>query len=79
MARDGALKLMGDSSSADKTSVSTDKYFTYGIPLATGAAVRFETLRDRIRLYALSEIQECLDEKDALVQVVGVCKLLRCG
>ena len=41
-----------------------------GVPLSTAAIVRFERLKDRIRLYALSEIQECLDEKEALVLLV---------
>lgn len=68
-----AASLMGDPRTIALRSIenNSDKYFTYGIPLATSAVVRFETLRDRIRLYALSEIQECLDEKDALVQVVS--------
>ena len=39
----------------------------YRVPLSSAATVRFERLRDRINLYALSEIQECLDEKEALV------------
>ena len=43
----------------------------YGMKVTTAAAVRFERLRDRINLYALSEIQDCLDEKEALVMIVG--------
>lgn len=43
---------------------------TYGVSLSSAATVRFERLRDRIKLYALSEIQECLDEKDSLVFLV---------
>lgn len=42
-----------------------------GAPLSQAAVVRFERLLDRINLYALSEIQECLDEKDALVFLVS--------
>ena len=38
-----------------------------GVRLHPAAAVRFERLRDRIRLLAISEIQSCLDEKDSLV------------
>ncbi|KAF6234413.1 hypothetical protein HO173_007446 [Letharia columbiana] len=45
----------------------TSKIQTFGAPLSSAATVRFERLRDRINLYALSEIQECLDEKDSLV------------
>ncbi|CAF9940867.1 MAG: hypothetical protein ALECFALPRED_008890, partial [Alectoria fallacina] len=45
----------------------TSEIQTFGAPLSSAATVRFERLRDRINLYALSEIQECLDEKDSLV------------
>ncbi|KAI9827457.1 MAG: hypothetical protein M1832_004806 [Thelocarpon impressellum] len=38
-----------------------------GVSLTPAAVVKLESLRDRISLYALSEIQECLDTKDALV------------
>ena len=41
-----------------------------GAALTPHTIVRFERLRDRIGLYALSEIQECLDTKDALVLMV---------
>lgn len=49
-----------------------------GVFLAPASAVRFERLKDRISLYALSEIQDCLDEKDALVFLVcpTICPLL---
>ena len=43
---------------------------SFGVPLSTPALVRFERLKDRIRLFAMSEIQECLDEKEALVLLV---------
>lgn len=43
---------------------------TLGAPLSSSATVRFERLRDRINLFALSEIQECLDEKESLVFLV---------
>lgn len=43
---------------------------TLGVRLSEAAAVRFQRLRDRIDLYALSEIQECLDEKESLVFMV---------
>ena len=42
----------------------------YGVPISTAAAVRFERLKDRISLYALSEIRACLEEKDALMTLV---------
>ncbi|KAF2019019.1 hypothetical protein BU24DRAFT_385819 [Aaosphaeria arxii CBS 175.79] len=38
-----------------------------GVSLSSAARVRFERLKDRIKLYALSEIQECIDQKDSLV------------
>jgi hypothetical protein len=43
----------------------------YGVLLSTASAVRFERLRDRIALYALNEIQDCLEEKEALVMLVS--------
>ena len=42
----------------------------YGVPITPAAAVRFERLKDRISLYALSEIQSCLAEKDSLMTLV---------
>lgn len=42
-----------------------------GVPLSSAARVRFERLKDRIILYALSEIQECIDQKESLVMMVG--------
>lgn len=42
----------------------------FGPPMPQPAVNRFERLLDRINLYALNEIQECLDEKDALVFMV---------
>jgi hypothetical protein len=40
--------------------------------LTSSAVFRFERLLDRIRLYALNEIQECLPEKESLVLMVGL-------
>ncbi|KAF1984675.1 hypothetical protein K402DRAFT_395371 [Aulographum hederae CBS 113979] len=40
-----------------------------GVSLSSAARVRFERLKYRIRLYALSEIQECLDLKDQMVMM----------
>ena len=42
----------------------------YGVSMAHYAVVRFERLKDRINLYALSEIQACLDEKESLMTLV---------
>ncbi len=52
-----------------KEEVSRDDQ-TYGVSLSPAATVRFERLRDRIKLYALSEIQDCLDDKESLVFLV---------
>jgi Mg2+ and Co2+ transporter CorA len=40
-----------------------------GVSLSSAAKVRFERLKDRIMLYALSEIEECLAQKDSLVMM----------
>jgi Mg2+ and Co2+ transporter CorA len=40
-----------------------------GVSLSSAARVRFERLRHRIRLYAISEIQECLEQKESLVMM----------
>jgi Mg2+ and Co2+ transporter CorA len=41
------------------------------VKLSLSAVVRFERLLDRIRLYALTEIEECLKEKESLVFMVS--------
>lgn len=41
-----------------------------GVSISSAARVRFERLKDRIVLYALSEIQECIDQKESLVMMV---------
>jgi Mg2+ and Co2+ transporter CorA len=40
-----------------------------GVSLSSAARARFERLKDRINLYALSEIQECIDQKESLVMM----------
>jgi len=50
--------------------VITAQTRAYAVPLSPAATVRFERLRDRINHYALSEIQDCLDEKESLVFLV---------
>ncbi|MCJ1468059.1 hypothetical protein MMC07_006685 [Pseudocyphellaria aurata] len=63
-----ATKIIHDVSLArEELPLSTH---TYGVSLSSAATVRFERLRDRINLLALSEIQECLDEKESLVFLV---------
>ena len=41
-----------------------------GVQLSFAATGRFERLADRIRLYALSEIEECLTEKESMTFLV---------
>lgn len=41
------------------------------VKMSLSAVVRFERLLDRIRLYALTEIEECLKEKESLVLMVS--------
>ena len=40
--------------------------------LAASSRIRFERYRERLRLYVLSEINRCLDEKEALVIMVNL-------
>jgi hypothetical protein len=47
-----------------------EAYDHLGVYMSTPARVRFERLRDRIQLYALTEIQECMELKDSLLAMV---------
>lgn len=58
-------RLRDESPSLD--SEDSEGNSTFGAPLSSAATVRFERLLDRINQLALSEIQECLDEKESLV------------
>ena len=58
-----------DDTSSDKEGLSREAQ-SFGVSLSPAAIVRFERLRDRVNLYALSEIQDCLDEKESLVFLV---------
>lgn len=51
--------------------VYLDEGSDLSVKLSLSAVVRFERLLDRIRLYALTEIEECLKEKESLVFMVG--------
>jgi hypothetical protein len=48
----------------------TSEDMPLGVRLSSSAIVRFERLLDRIKLYAISEIEECLTEKETLVFMV---------
>jgi hypothetical protein len=54
----------------------TSEDMPLGVRLSSSAIVRFERLLDRIKLYAVSEIDECLTEKESLVLMV--CRALIC-
>jgi hypothetical protein len=41
-----------------------------GVSLSSAARVRFESMKHRIQLYALSEVEECLNQKESLVMMV---------
>lgn len=43
-----------------------------GVQLSSTAVARFERLVDRINLYCLSEIENCLNEKESLTFLVGI-------
>ena len=43
-----------------------------GVSLSSAARVRFLRLKHRIRLFALSEIQDCLEQKESLVLMVSL-------
>ena len=60
-----------DTSNSTRLRKETIDEENYAVSLSSAATVRFERLKDRIQLYALSEIQECIDEKEALVFLVS--------
>ena len=61
-----------ESSEPGESSQTRGRKAQFGPTLATEAVNRFERLRDRIRIYALSEIQDCLDEKESMAFMVGL-------
>ena len=77
---DAQTKQGVEPTETNETTMST----SIGVPISTKARVRFERLKDRIGLYCLNEIQDCIDEKDALVLLVGchcvkhMCRALIC-
>ena len=50
-------------------SKNLDESQLLGVSISSAARARFERLKHRIRLYALSEINECLEQKDSLVMM----------
>jgi Mg2+ and Co2+ transporter CorA len=72
----GGLQSMDDSTAnimrpppALLTPAHLDESQLLGVSLSSAARARFERLKHRIRLYALSEINECLDQKESLVMM----------
>lgn len=70
------LKLSHTDSDLSQTSQRTHEAVrkaleAYGVPISLAAALRFERLADRIKLYALSEIKSCLEEKESLMTMVS--------
>jgi hypothetical protein len=61
--------VQGDNLSASDLLIDESQLGLGGF-LTSAARVRFERLKYRIRLYALSEIEECLDQKESLVMMV---------
>src|SRR5690242_10972940 len=63
------LASLHSSDSPSPNALHPELASTLGVSLSSAARVRFERLKDRITLYALSEIQECIDQKDSLVMM----------
>lgn len=59
-----------DSSSTDTLTKSSPSTSRDAVRLPLGAVARFERLRDRIDLCAMTELDECVAEKEGLVQMV---------
>ena len=68
--------LQGSQTMLNST-LTLDRESTLGVPMTAEAFTRFERLRDRIRLYALIELEDCLKEKETLVSLVGYSVGLR--
>lgn len=66
----GSSRSAADNAKGDLMSVTYTSPEGYGVVISPAASLRFERLRDRITLYALSEIRSCLDEKDSLMAMV---------
>jgi Mg2+ and Co2+ transporter CorA len=58
-----------EASNAIRTPAHLDESQLLGVSLSSAARARFGRLKYRIRLYALSEINECLDQKESLVMM----------
>ena len=52
--------------------IITEKQSMLGVSLSSAARARFKRLRDMIDLYALSEVEEYIKQKDSLVAMVSI-------
>ncbi|KIW06736.1 uncharacterized protein PV09_02429 [Verruconis gallopava] len=61
------LQSMEQSDTLRPTVAQLDEHHLLGVSISSAARARFARLKHRIRLYALNEINECLDQKESLV------------
>lgn len=64
---DGIHSMEGSISAITPGQISENQIL--GVSISSAARARFERLQHRIRLYALNEVIECLDQKDSLVMM----------
>jgi hypothetical protein len=62
--------LSEDLMNQNTSDVLSIEFSSSRVRLSPSAAVRFQRLVDRVRLYALNDIEECLNEKESLVFMV---------
>lgn len=67
-----ASQAFGDHNNTptDSGHLATSRHLI-GVTISSAARVRFEKLKYSIQLYAVSEIEECIAQKDALVFMVS--------
>ena len=65
-----AFQNQEESPTASQAHMMAESQFLIGVSLSSAGRVRFERLKHNIRLYAISEIEECLALKEALVMMV---------
>jgi hypothetical protein len=49
----------------------------YGVFFSSASKVRFERLQHRIQLYAMNEVNECLNQKESLVFMVRLLRFFK--
>lgn len=76
------LRVVSEASQASLDTIRplvTERESMLGVAFSSAARVRFERLRDLIELYALSEIEDYIKQKDALVTMVSLLLLFFWG